>query len=86
MTEPHEHEDQDDYCPNCGGDGYVYDCIDGMCAAGRPAPNLPSVASRRPTHALESCIAHPGTISGFSAKTKTEENEILRVQSVLDAL
>ena len=50
MTVPHEHEDQDDYCPNCGGDGHVYDCIDGMGAAGRPAPSLPSMASRGPTH------------------------------------
>jgi hypothetical protein len=21
----------DDECPNCGGDGVTYDCIDGMC-------------------------------------------------------
>jgi hypothetical protein len=23
---------EDDDCPNCGGEGVYYDCIDGMCA------------------------------------------------------
>lgn len=32
MSDPHEHDDYpDDDCPNCGGVGFVYDCIDGCC-------------------------------------------------------
>ena len=23
--------DIDEYCPNCGGEGAIYDCIDGFC-------------------------------------------------------
>lgn len=23
--------DYDDSCPNCGGEGVIYDCIDGCC-------------------------------------------------------
>lgn len=30
MSDPHEHGD--DECPNCGGDGFVFDCFDGCCA------------------------------------------------------
>lgn len=34
MSDPYDFYD-DDYddgsCPNCGGEGYVYDCIDGCC-------------------------------------------------------
>lgn len=25
-----EPDDQED-CPNCGGEGYIYDCFDGFC-------------------------------------------------------
>lgn len=26
-----DHDYPDDECPNCGGAGFVYDCIDGFC-------------------------------------------------------
>lgn len=34
MTHPEAPDYDDDYdeeCPNCGGEGWIYDCIDGMC-------------------------------------------------------
>lgn len=51
-----------------------------IAAASRPAVSL--IASRCPTPRVESGIAHPGIISGSIARTKTEENGSLRVQTV----
>jgi hypothetical protein len=33
MSDPHDYDDDHDdgECPNCGGEGYVFDCIDGCC-------------------------------------------------------
>lgn len=33
MSEPDDCDDDhsDDYCGNCGGEGYTYHCIDGCC-------------------------------------------------------
>jgi hypothetical protein len=31
MGEVRDDHDDDEYCPNCGGTGFVYDCIDGFC-------------------------------------------------------
>lgn len=32
MSDPYDPDDYlDDDCPNCGGVGYVHDCIDGCC-------------------------------------------------------
>lgn len=30
MSRPEE-EDTDDYCGNCGGEGFTYHCVDGCC-------------------------------------------------------